>query len=74
LQQSSLTADKSVFALTGVALRLLERLAAGIALREPTLLVGETGIGKTRIVQHLAQLLGNTLVVQVRRRPVLSVR
>ena len=30
-------------------------LAASVLLREPVLLVGETGIGKTAVIQHLAQ-------------------
>lgn len=30
---------------------------------EPALLVGETGCGKTKVVQHLANLLNKTLVV-----------
>lgn len=44
--------------------RLLEKLAACIARNEPLLLVGETGNGKTTIIQHLAQQCGRNLVVQ----------
>lgn len=44
----------------------MERIAACIHMKEPVLLVGETGIGKTRVVQYLATQLGHTLVVQVR--------
>ncbi|KAJ3195669.1 hypothetical protein HK101_011411 [Irineochytrium annulatum] len=51
------------FAATSVSLRLLERLAVCVALREPILLVGETGTGKTSVVQHLASITGNRLVV-----------
>jgi len=43
----------------------MERIAACVAMREPVLLVGETGIGKTRVIDHLARELGQTLVVQV---------
>ncbi|RMZ82104.1 hypothetical protein DV737_g2172, partial [Chaetothyriales sp. CBS 132003] len=51
------------FANTSVAMRTLESLAAGVASSEPQLLVGETGIGKTSIVQHLADAVGQKLVV-----------
>lgn len=36
-------------------MRLLEGVAAAVARAEPVLLVGETGTGKTAIVQHLAE-------------------
>eukprot|EP00727_Mastigamoeba_balamuthi_P013922 m51a1_g9152 hypothetical protein (5493) ;mRNA; r:105121-123237 len=52
------------FALTGHSLRLLERVSACVNLNEPVLLVGETGCGKTSVVQHLASLCGVKLVVQ----------
>ncbi|KAK6432457.1 AAA ATPase midasin, partial [Oleoguttula sp. CCFEE 5521] len=42
--------------------RTLERVAAAVSNREPLLLVGETGVGKTTAVQHLAQQLGKKLV------------
>lgn len=45
------------------AMVTLERVAACVALGEPVLLVGETGTGKTTAVQHLAALLGQTLLV-----------
>ncbi|RMZ91526.1 hypothetical protein DV736_g1258, partial [Chaetothyriales sp. CBS 134916] len=51
------------FANTTVAMHTLESLAAGVASLEPQLLVGETGIGKTSIVQHLANTVGQKLVV-----------
>jgi midasin len=38
--------------------RLLEGVAAAVARSEPVLLVGETGTGKTAIVQHLAEQVG----------------
>ncbi|KAN0063854.1 AAA ATPase midasin [Thecaphora frezii] len=50
------------FALTRPTLGLLERLAVATALSEPVLLVGETGTGKTTVVQHLASLLGRPMV------------
>ncbi|KAG0341494.1 AAA ATPase midasin [Podila horticola] len=54
---------RSPFALTAHAKKLLERIAVSVHLNEPTLLVGETGTGKTTVVQHLAQLLHHDLVV-----------
>ncbi|KAF2862321.1 P-loop containing nucleoside triphosphate hydrolase protein [Piedraia hortae CBS 480.64] len=42
--------------------RTLERVAAAVVNREPMLLVGETGVGKTSAVQYLARLLGKRLV------------
>ena len=42
--------------------RMLERVAAAIVNHEPLLLVGETGVGKTTAVQHLAIHLSKKLV------------
>lgn len=42
--------------------RMLERVTAAVLNREPLLLVGETGVGKTTAVQHLATHLGKKLV------------
>jgi midasin len=41
----------------------VEQLSVAVLQREPLLLVGETGTGKTTIVQHLADLLHHRLVV-----------
>ncbi|KAI9498450.1 P-loop containing nucleoside triphosphate hydrolase protein [Zychaea mexicana] len=54
---------KRPFATTGHALRLLERISVCVLLNEPTLLVGETGTGKTTVVQQLADMLNQNLVV-----------
>jgi len=54
---------KRPFAATGHALRQLERLGVAISTSEPCLLVGETGTGKTTIIQELATLTGHNLVV-----------
>ena len=51
------------FALTNQALRMCESVAMAVQMREPCLLVGETGTGKTTIVQELADSLGYNLVV-----------
>ncbi|KAJ3092441.1 AAA ATPase midasin [Quaeritorhiza haematococci] len=45
------------FAPTFHALRLLEKIAVSVYLQEPVLLVGETGTGKTSIVQTLEHML-----------------
>ena len=51
------------FAYTQQTSMLLERLALCVQYREPVLLVGETGTGKTSTVQHLATQTNNKLVV-----------
>jgi midasin len=50
------------FANSPHTLRLLERLAVAVEYKEPMLLVGETGIGKTTCVQQLADQIGRRLV------------
>lgn len=50
------------FATTVHAKRLLEQISVAVKHREPLLLVGETGIGKTTVVQQLAESLGHQLV------------
>lgn len=52
-----------VFANTGHAVRMLEAVAMCVQQQEPVLLVGETGTGKTSLVQHLARQLGMPLTV-----------
>ncbi|ERF75124.1 hypothetical protein EPUS_07813 [Endocarpon pusillum Z07020] len=54
---------KSAFALTRGTLKTMEEIAAAVEHGEPTLLVGETGIGKTATIQHLATLVGQKLSV-----------
>lgn len=53
---------KRPFAPTTHARRLLEQIAVAVDLKEPVLLVGETGIGKTTVVQQLAESLGHKLI------------
>jgi midasin len=45
------------FAATKESLKLMEQISAAIQLNEAVLLVGETGTGKTTVVQHVASLL-----------------
>jgi midasin (ATPase involved in ribosome maturation) len=54
----------SRYAYTKHSLRLMERLLFAVRSAEPVLLVGETGNGKTAVIQHLAAVLGKKLVVQ----------
>ncbi|MCJ1436355.1 hypothetical protein MMC27_005734 [Xylographa pallens] len=51
------------FAITNHAMRQLESIAAAVTTNEPCLLVGETGTGKTTLVQELARILGHELIV-----------
>lgn len=60
---SKLAAASSRFASTRSALKLMEQVAASVQMAEPTLLVGETGIGKTTVVQQLATLMRQKLTV-----------
>ncbi|KAG8189752.1 hypothetical protein JTE90_012927 [Oedothorax gibbosus] len=56
-------AQKSVFAHSRQAVGLLEKVAVSVVNKEPVLLVGETGTGKTSIVQYLSELTNQKLVV-----------
>lgn len=53
VSEADLIAQAS-YAETGVAMRVLEAMAAAITQNEPLLLVGETGTGKTTGIQFLA--------------------
>ncbi|CCW59800.1 unnamed protein product [Phytomonas sp. EM1] len=55
--------ERIIFAPTMHSMCLLERLAACVQCRENVLLSGETGVGKTFIVQYLAGQLGQKLIV-----------
>ena len=59
---SHLQKPKRPFASTAHAKKLLEQIAVSVRLEEPVLLVGETGIGKTTVVQQLAVSLGHKLI------------
>jgi midasin len=53
----------SKFVYTKSSLCLIEKIARCIESNEPVLLCGETGVGKTTALQHLAKLLGKTINV-----------
>lgn len=61
-RQNRVTKPKRPFAPTTHARRLLEQIAVAVDSKEPVLLVGETGIGKTTVVQQLSDSLGHKLV------------
>ena len=52
---------KRPFANTTHAKKLLEQVGVALKMAEPVLLVGETGIGKTTVIQQLADSLGYKL-------------
>jgi len=54
---------KDFFVYTRASLKLLEQVARCIECNEPVLLCGETGVGKTSSLQHLARLLGKKIHV-----------
>ena len=47
------------YAYTQSSLCLLESICRCVQMNEPVLLVGETGVGKTAVVNYLSQLTGN---------------
>lgn len=51
------------FATTNHSARLMEKIGVGISMCEPLLLVGETGTGKTTVVQQMAKMLNKKLTV-----------
>ncbi|XP_034190386.2 midasin [Osmia lignaria lignaria] len=58
-----LECKNSNFSYTRPSICLLERIASCVIQKEPVLLVGETGTGKTSCVQYLAQITSHKLVV-----------
>ena len=54
---------RTPFALNTHALRFLESAGVAVKMAEPCLLVGETGTGKTAIIQQLAELTNTKLIV-----------
>lgn len=62
-QYVEMEVNKTTFSFTRPSACLLERIASCVALKEPVLLVGETGTGKTSTVQYLAKITGHKLTV-----------
>lgn len=62
-RNSSKKNKPSPFATTDLVLRQFESIAMAVQMAEPCLLVGETGTGKTTMIQQLAQSLNHKLVV-----------
>ncbi|XP_058826762.1 midasin [Topomyia yanbarensis] len=62
-QSFKLQSEAPTFSFTRPASCLLERIAVSVAQNEPTLLVGETGVGKTSSIQYLAYQTRHKLVV-----------
>lgn len=60
---TSLRSWKIPFATTSQVLRNMESVTIAVKMAEPCLLVGETGTGKTTLIQQLADLLGCKLNV-----------
>lgn len=61
--EATLLSKKKDFVKIRSSLHVLERIACSVKHKEPVLLVGETGTGKTTLVQQLATMLGQKLTV-----------
>ncbi|KAG8629056.1 hypothetical protein KVT40_002921 [Elsinoe batatas] len=57
----SISARSKTFSMNRHTAQQVERIAAAVSSREPLLLVGETGTGKTTSIQYLADVLGKRL-------------
>ncbi|KAM7483877.1 hypothetical protein LguiB_008460 [Lonicera macranthoides] len=64
--KTALYNEKKPFVEIRTSLHVLERIACSVKYNESVLLVGETGTGKTTLVQNLAMRLGQKLTVLVR--------
>ncbi|KAF2228131.1 hypothetical protein BDZ85DRAFT_301078 [Elsinoe ampelina] len=57
----SISTRSKTFSMNRHTAQQVERIAAAVSSREPLLLVGETGTGKTTSIQYLADVLGKRL-------------
>ncbi|CCH41350.1 Midasin [Wickerhamomyces ciferrii] len=57
------TGNNTSFARTNHSLKLMEQIGVSVQMTEPVLLVGETGTGKTTVVQQVAKQLNKELTV-----------
>lgn len=57
------TGNNTSFARTNHSLRLMEQIGVAVQMTEPVLLVGETGTGKTTVVQQVAKQMNKSLTV-----------
>ncbi|CAB3406564.1 unnamed protein product [Caenorhabditis bovis] len=62
-EQSMIKSARHRLGHTRDVVQLMERIAVCVSNNEPLLLVGETGVGKTSVVQAVADLIGTTLNV-----------
>lgn len=62
-QYATINEKEINFSFTRPSARLLERIAICIMQKEPVLLVGETGTGKTSSIQYLARSTGHKLTI-----------
>ena len=63
IRSSRLKRERRPLAITNHALRYMESISSCVKMEEPCLLVGETGTGKTTMIQEMANSLGHNLVV-----------
>lgn len=62
-QYARIETDRTNFSFTRPSACLLERIASCVMQKEPVLLVGETGTGKTSSIQYLARSTGHKLTI-----------